>query len=260
LPDGGLNISAWDKSSFVNSNRVVDLEDIASLGLQSFDSGSFETTMREKWDRLVVESNKLDDHLRDLKHSHGWQFTNASRHYEEGGLWEWPEALFIILRATGMVKPQTVCEIGFNTGHSALMWLIGGAETVVSFDICRHPYTMRAAEKLNTQYPGRIHLIPGNSTETVPRYAQSPKAARCDVVFVDGDHNWDMPLVDLKQLQQLSHEKTLVIMDDTECNEGWCTYPRNGWFEMKSLNRIVETQCISKVSNERGLCFGRYLF
>ena len=48
-----------------------------------------------------------------------------------------------------------VCEIGFNAGHSALVWLLGHTNsTLLSFDLGYHPYTRIAAAYLMKRYGG----------------------------------------------------------------------------------------------------------
>lgn len=69
-------------------------------------------------------------------------------------------------------RARTVCEIGLNGGHSALLWLLGApAARVVAFDIGFHE-AQAAARWLTRRFPGRFTLVTGASQTTVRAYAR----------------------------------------------------------------------------------------
>ena len=41
----------------------------------------------------------------------------------------------------GEQGPKVCCEVGFNAGHSALVWLEGGCKKLVEFDLLRESCT-----------------------------------------------------------------------------------------------------------------------
>ncbi|CAM9845751.1 unnamed protein product, partial [Discosporangium mesarthrocarpum] len=108
---------------------------------------------------------------------------------------------------------QTVCEIGFNAGHSALNWLLNtGPDTkVVAFDLGGHPYVIHAVQYLQQNlFPGRLDLVLGSSQETVPSYAlqleaQGKGSGPCNILFVDGDHTQAGALADLENFERLAN-------------------------------------------------------
>lgn len=82
---------------------------------------------------------------------------------------------------------KTVCETGFNVGHSSLLWLASNPYVnVVSFDIGLHDYVVPAADYIAKSFPGRFKLVIGDSQETLPLQGQSLK---CDLFFIDGGHS-----------------------------------------------------------------------
>ena len=85
-----------------------------------------------------------------------------------------------------------VAEIGFNAGHSAAMMLATFASppvSIVSFDICRHGYTVPAYEQLRDTFGvARLRLVCGDSLESVPRFVDDGGGARFDAVLIDGGH------------------------------------------------------------------------
>ena len=77
---------------------------------------------------------------------------------------------------------STVCEVGFNAGHSALAWLEGMPHVnVVSFDLGAHQYVTAAYEVLNDMYPNRLTLLLGDSAETIPMFIAKNPDFRYDV-------------------------------------------------------------------------------
>ena len=89
---------------------------------------------------------------------------------------------------------KRVCEIGFNAGHSTLLWLTASPNiTVLSFDLGRWMYTKPMAKFLKERFPGRLLLILGDSTKTFPDHSAMFRH-RCDIISVDGGHTYDVAL------------------------------------------------------------------
>ena len=113
---------------------------------------------------------------------------------------------------------NTICETGFNAGHSTLQWLTGSDHTkVYSFDIASHYYTRPMADYINRTFPGRFHLTIGDSLQTVPRFAASRRDVKCDVIVVDGGHSHDVALGDLRNFRDLANiERNVLVVDDKD--------------------------------------------
>ena len=89
---------------------------------------------------------------------------------------------------------RTVCEIGFNAGHSTLTWLEANPNLVVyTFDINHWKYTEVMVNYLKAKYPGRLNSCFGDSTVTLPLVSANTDI-KCDVAVVDGglciDDHW----------------------------------------------------------------------
>ena len=80
------------------------------------------------------------------------------------------------------------------------------------------------------------------------------------MVFVDGDHNYDVPFLDLQALQTMSHANTMVVMDDLYCEASWCDWPTAAWHKSLQMNTLREFECFLADNMQRGLCVGQYLF
>lgn len=84
---------------------------------------------------------------------------------------------------------RTVLEIGFNAGHSTLLFLLANpASSVVCFDLCEHKYTRPCFEFLASRFPGRVELYAGDSLKTVPRFIAENPGRMFDLVHIDGCH------------------------------------------------------------------------
>ena len=61
---------------------------------------------------------------------------------------------------------KNIIEIGFNAGHSALVFLIANPDSKLTiYDIGWHPYTRACYYYLDSVFPGRITFIEGDSLE-----------------------------------------------------------------------------------------------
>lgn len=132
-----------------------------------------------------------------------------------------PEEITMLRTVVNGNRPRggvhTVCEVGFNAGHSATVWLDSLDTKLKSFDLFRLPYSNASSSRLATVYPGRIEFFKGPSQVTVPQYISSVRGGTqplCDVWFVDGDHNRAAPEVDLRNALQASAKGAVIIADD----------------------------------------------
>ena len=81
---------------------------------------------------------------------------------------------------------RTVCEVGFNAGHSAALWLTASPTIhLVTFDTFSQPFSYASLEFLLSRFPRRITAHGGYSLHTVPRVDVENG---CDLVHVDGLH------------------------------------------------------------------------
>ena len=159
---------------------------------------------------------------------------------------------------------KTVCETGFNAGHSAFMWLNANPDLVVySFDIDMHNYTRPMVYQLQSMFPGRLHLTYGDSRNSIPHFRWECPEVQCDLVIVDGGHHADIPAWDLDNFRYMvpRNRDNLVILDDWPGRWDVNLTIGNMWRERVKGRWVKELfQCL-KFNNiwDSGITLGEYL-
>lgn len=154
---------------------------------------------------------------------------------------------------------RTVMEIGFNTGHSSETFLQHPTTRVTSFDIGIHQYMSTAKQYIDRTYPGRHTLILGDSTQTVPVYIKEHPNTTFDLIYIDGGHDEHIVREDLQNALRLSHEKTLLVIDDVVYHKDWVVSytmgPTTVWREYIENHRIRELAHVDYCPG-RGMSWG----
>ncbi|HEX4221897.1 MAG TPA: class I SAM-dependent methyltransferase [Pseudonocardiaceae bacterium] len=153
---------------------------------------------------------------------------NGARIYEGGASVE--EALYLrnIARVTRSTK---IVEIGFNVGFSSIAFLESAPEaTVVSFELDRRHGVELAKQFVDERYPGRHELVIGNSVQTVPAYARD-HAGSFELAFVDGGHEYEVAVSDIRNACLLVRPGGIVVVDDLTPWHPWGAGPSLAWQE-----------------------------
>ena len=109
-----------------------------------------------------------------------------------------------------------VLEIGLNGGHSAEVFLENcpNLEKFVSIDINWHPYTAHAVKYLSEKYGKKFLFFAGDSIIKVPELKAEFPDQTFDLIFIDGNHNYDYCLKDILNGRALANANTLLLVDD----------------------------------------------
>jgi predicted O-methyltransferase YrrM len=151
-------------------------------------------------------------------------------------------------------KIQKIVEIGFNAGHSSELFLLyHPTSTVVSFDIMKHSYVRLGKKYIDTKYPNRHSLVPGNSLSSVPDFIEIYPEIKFDLIFIDGGHSYTNALNDIQNCRGFAHKNTIVVIDD------YC-YPtvKQAFDECVALGICSEGQFFTSKHKKWVQC--RYLF
>lgn len=84
--------------------------------------------------------------------------------------------------------------------------------TVIGVDILVQESTRLILQELDLQNQQRCHLVQENSLTFLPKL----KGMKFDVVLIDGDHNYHTVKEELQHLNDLTHDRSLVIIDDID--------------------------------------------
>jgi predicted O-methyltransferase YrrM len=107
-------------------------------------------------------------------------------------------------------KVQNVLEIGFNAGFSTLLMLLCNPNVhITCADLGEHAYTRPCFDQLKETFGDRIHLIVGDSRETLPQIHGT-----FDLIHIDGGHSTAVARNDIIQSYRLARKGAVLIMDD----------------------------------------------
>eukprot|EP01060_Flectonema_neradi_P040705 TRINITY_DN9388_c0_g1_i1.p1 TRINITY_DN9388_c0_g1~~TRINITY_DN9388_c0_g1_i1.p1 ORF type:complete len:332 (+),score=83.04 TRINITY_DN9388_c0_g1_i1:196-1191(+) len=165
----------------------------------------------------------------------------------------------------------TLCETGFNAGHSAVTFLLAKPGLKMnSFDLFIQAYSSSCYDYIRAVFgEARMTVHKGDSHKSLGKLGKVPPDSRlhCDAVSVDGAHSFKACLKDVEGLGNLIFkEHTPVLMDDTadgfEMNGG----PAEVWRKLKKENRLIQTRCVplgvvqqwkrGSKAKPRGFCIG----
>ena len=140
-----------------------------------------------------------------------------------------------LLREIAAARPGqavNVLETGFNAGLSAAAFLAASPQVhVVSFDRADEPWVTECWEHLRTRVPGRLHLVIGESQDTMPRFA-AEAGPRFDLLFIDAGHDRVECRADVLNARALAAPHALVVVDDLLPNTVWGAGVWQAWEEL----------------------------
>ena len=112
------------------------------------------------------------------------------------------------------LNATNIMEIGFNAGHSSLLYLLANPNSKLTiFDICQHKYTLPCFKYLQSVFPDRLQIFPGDSTKTVAEFYTNNPNTKFDLIHIDGAHFGDIPNKDFYNSLKLASD--IIVWDDT---------------------------------------------
>lgn len=187
----------------------------------------------------------------------------------------------------GIAQPRHICEIGLNTGLSAVSWLCAHPNAhYTSFDLLRSNISRRAVDFIRRAFPGRFDVVVGDTRQTMPRALDmaASSAARdhawpggaaikwlrhgCDVLSIDGGHKFNEAMSDVSNMRKaaklLLHNRkghkqprNVVVMDNLRCGHPMCFNPTKAWKHSVAKGEIIEMGCQVVYSSD-GWCWGTF--
>lgn len=174
-------------------------------------------------------------------------------------------------------RVETICEVGFNVGHSTASWLSANPRaSVLAFDVSRYMYTAAAINAMGEVFPGRVvTLIEGDSKQSVPNFIEllrhssrnqieDPLSIQCNLIFIDGAHDLEGALTDIFNLMPLANATYhRIIIDDMhvpEVKEATDTAINHNWMRVHELREVNRTLCNYADPVMMGPFTGSYVF
>jgi hypothetical protein len=156
-----------------------------------------------------------------------------------------------------------VCETGFNIGHSALLFLSSNPRAKYYgwdwfFDDSDKEVKMASYNHLKTMFGDRIEVKWGDSTKTL---AQSTElAGQCDLIVVDGGHDFPVALSDLKNFKPLANKRNHILSINDICDPtvSYCQGPVKAWTQLTTAKQIMEIGRKLSKDKMRGWAWGYY--
>lgn len=126
------------------------------------------------------------------------------------------EQTMVLHYLSGHSFVRSICETGFNSGHSSFNYLTANPNaSIYSFDLGAHNYSHLMHAYLNRSFHGRINMRFGNSEHTIPQFVEENPDVKCDVMLVDGGHNYDVAHADILNFSRMANlQRNVIVFDD----------------------------------------------
>lgn len=159
-------------------------------------------------------------------------------------------------------RPRLILEIGFNAGHSAEIFLTASPDArLLSFDLGRVAAVAAGKAYIDARHPRRHTLVVGDSTLSLPAFAAICPEVRCDLLFIDGGHSYEVARADIGHCAGLAAPGALVAVDDTVFTPAWeqpyTIGPTRAWLDAVR-DGLVEELGREEYALGRGMVWGRY--
>lgn len=134
------------------------------------------------------------------------------------------------------VKPKTIWEFGFNTGHSSAIWLALTDAKVYAVDPSTEYPTLRGALVIKENFGDRFSFL--NVSSRHPSIEIGMTNHMPDLLLVDGDHSYAGCEADLKLAARLKVKHIIIDNLEDEINVGPAT--------LDFLNENLEYEMVSE--------------
>jgi predicted O-methyltransferase YrrM len=141
----------------------------------------------------------------------------------------------ILFNLVSYKQPSNILELGTGLGISTLFMGLGNAESTI--------YTMEGCEE-KTEYAQKlifenglenVHFVNGTFKNELPNVLD--KMGQVDLVFIDGDHQYNSTLKYFEQVYPFIGNDTVVILDDLRWSKGM----EKAWEEIKASKKVSVT-------------------
>ena len=134
----------------------------------------------------------------------------------------------MLFRMVGMLRPETVLEIGTSLGISTL-YLAKAAPTarIISLEGSSSVAEL-AIEQFTSLQVENIQIITGEFSSTLPKALSN--LGKIDIAFIDGNHRFAPTVQYFEQIKPFLHSKSVLIFDDIH----WSDEMEQAWNAIKA--------------------------
>ncbi|GAG40587.1 unnamed protein product, partial [marine sediment metagenome] len=112
---------------------------------------------------------------------------------------------------------HNILEIGFNAGHSTLLFLLANTTShVTCFDICEHKYTIPCFNYIDNHFPGRVTLYKGDANQQLSKLYLDKWNKSFDLFHIDGPHNSSLAHINFLWCRKFANKGNIIIWDDID--------------------------------------------
>jgi hypothetical protein len=190
-----------------------------------------ESIIRSKYEEVELVKNQLVEYLESIVRRSNVPF-EGNCFYEDGSYNLKPQLLNKQLNLfwSGKQANLRICEIGFNAGHSCMLFLLGKEQEILKednittanitiFDIMNHSYTKPCFNFIKDKFENnfKFELIEGDSIVTIPEWMNNNPnlIGQFDICHLDGGHAHTCVDNDFKNANLLLKVNGILIVDDT---------------------------------------------
>jgi hypothetical protein len=177
-----------------------------------------------------------------------------------GHIAEVPREIIDFASAAILPDVKTICEVGFNAGHSAAIFLLANPNArYIVFDFGEQIYSQQQIDYINNLFPNRMTYVKGNSQIEIDKYHQINPSVSCDLWSIDGDHGPNAER-DFEAARKMAPRGGLVLADD--CTESFPAI-KVIWQRFQEQKKLKSLHCHNEDRKYsgffKGWCLGRWL-
>lgn len=242
-----------------NYNRKINIMRNYMNDVMMIRRNDIEKVTIDDYKRIIHENRQLFDKLMDICIQSGEPVEGNSFTQHLNIHQQIPELIYKQMNHFTLGKQATnVMEIGFNAGHSSLLYLLANPNSKLTiFDLFDHKYTEPCFRYLQEVFPGRLRAFPGDSVETVYNFIQSHPDEKFDLIHIDGCHEPKIANKDFFHSFRLA--SSILIWDDTQIsslNDLFEDYMQEGYIqEVKLYDTQVYRHRICRVDRLSNRCY-----
>ena len=194
---------------------------------------------------------------------HKFQAAVPKRRHFEGHSGKYIQQTKVLHYLAARPSIRHICETGFNMGHSSFNFLTSNPKVIVhSFDLGRHGYAREMSSFMTKHFSGRFFIHFGDSRVTVLEFIRANPTFRCDLIYVDGGHTYNIATADLKNFVSICNGSNLdnaIIFDDYPTLSPLSRYLGRAWENLIKSHSITELlRCMHrKQKYHRGFVIGK---